>query len=221
MGVIILLIAVLTAIVFAWLSRQRLTSKPWLEEGAIGEFPGTGASEVPAAKLGLGVLVAVMAALFSLFLSAYAMRMQLADWGALPKPALLWVNTGILVLSSAGLEWARNAADRDDMDGVVVGMLAGGVAALAFLVAQLVAWQQLAVAGYFVATSPASAFFYLLTAVHGLHLLGGMAALGRAASKLWHGLPLAELRASVELCAIYWHFLLLVWFVLFALLLLT
>ena len=221
MGIVILLIVVMAVLAFAWLSRQRLTAKPWLEEGAIGEFPGTGASDVPAAKLGLGVLVAVIAALFALFLSAYVIRMQLADWGSLPKPALLWVNTGLLILSSAGMQWARNAGDRGDLDGIVAGMLAGGVSALAFLVAQLVAWQLLRSGGYFVATSPATSFFYLLTAVHGLHILGGMVALARPALKLWAGASAEDVRGSVELCTIYWHFLLIVWFVLFTLLLVT
>ena len=77
MGIVILIIAGLAGIVFWWLSTQRLGSKPWLEHGAIGEFPGTGATALPAGKLGLGVLVAVIAALFALFLSAYVMRMQI------------------------------------------------------------------------------------------------------------------------------------------------
>jgi cytochrome c oxidase subunit 3 len=178
-GVIILLIASLAAIVVWWLSKQRLMAKPWLEEGALGEFPGSGASALPASKIGLGVLVAVIASLFALFVSAYFMRMQLADWRPVPKPTLLWINTGVLILSSAGLQWAQDAADRREIDGVKTGIFAAALAALAFLAGQLFAWQQLSSLGYFVATSPASSFFYLITAVHALHLLGGLVALGR------------------------------------------
>src|SRR3954451_20285371 len=129
-------------------------AKPWLEEGALGEFPGTGASSVPAAKIGLGVFVAVVAALFALFLSAYVMRMQLIDWRPVPKPTLLWINTGVLILSSAGLQWAQDAADRRNLDGVRTGLFAAGLAALAFLAGQLFAWQQLGSLGYFVTTNP-------------------------------------------------------------------
>jgi cytochrome c oxidase subunit III len=220
-GVIILLVAALAAIVVWWLSKQRLMAKPWLEEGALGEFPGTGASSLPPAKIGLGVFVAVVASLFALFLSAYVMRMQLADWRPVPKPTLLWINTGVLILSSAGLQWAQDAADRRDIGGVRAGLYAGGGAALAFLLGQILAWQQLRSMGYFVTTNPASSFFYLMTAVHGLHLAGGLAALGRTILKGRAGVAIQELRSSIELCAIYWHFLLVVWLILFGFLLLS
>jgi len=215
---IVLFLAVIAVIVGWWLSQQRLTAKPWLEEGAIGEFPGTGAMTQPAAKIGLGVFLAVAGALFTLVISAYSMRQNLADWRALPVPKLLWFNTGVLVLSSVALQWAHLAARRNDLEGVITGLLGGGVSAVIFLVGQLLAWQQLIVAGYFVASNPANSFFYLITAVHGLHLMGGLVALGRTTSKAWRGAKLAEVQLSVELCAIYWHFLLLVWLVLLGLL---
>jgi cytochrome c oxidase subunit 3 len=215
---IVLFLAVIAVIVGWWLSQQRLMAKPWLEEGPVGEFPGTGAMTSPAAKIGLGVFLAVAGALFTLFISAYSMRMNMADWQALPVPKLLWFNTGVLVLSSIALQWAHLAARRDDLEGVIVGLLAGGVSAIVFLVGQLLAWQQLNAAGYFVASNPANSFFYLLTAAHGLHLMGGLVALGRTTTKVWRGVQMAELRLSVELCAIYWHFLLLVWLVLLGLL---
>ena len=70
-------------------------------------------------------------------------------------------------------------------------------------------------------TNPANGFFYLITGLHGLHLLGGLVAWGRTSDKVWRGFEPAQVRLSVELCAVYWHFLLVVWLVLFALLLLT
>ena len=123
MGAIILFVAMLAVVVVWWLSTQRLAAKPWLEEGPIGEFPGTGALPLPAAKVGLGVFAAVVGALFALIFTAYLMRMQLADWRPLLKPTVLWVNTGVLILSSAGLQWARDASERGDMDGIRAGLL--------------------------------------------------------------------------------------------------
>jgi cytochrome c oxidase subunit III len=215
---IVLFLAVIAIIVGSWLSQQRLMAKPWLEEGPIDDFPGTGAVSLPAAKLGLGVFLAVAGSLFALFVSAYSMRQSLGDWRALPVPKLLWFNTGVLVLSSIALQWAHSAARRDDLEAVIIGLLAGGVSAVIFLVGQLLAWQQLRAAGYFLASNPANTFFYLLTAVHGLHLMGGLAALGRTTAKVWRSTEVAEVRLSVELCTIYWHFLLLVWLVLLGLL---
>jgi cytochrome c oxidase subunit 3 len=182
---IILFMAVIAVIVGWWLSQQRLTAKPWLEEGPIDDFPDTGAMTLPAAKIGLGVFLAV---------------------------------AGVLVVSSIALQWAHVAARRNDMDGVSVGLGAGGASAITFLVGQLLAWQQLSGAGYFLASNPANSFFYLITAVHGLHLMGGLVALGRTTAKVWRGAEMTQVRLSVELCAIYWHFLLLVWLVLLGLL---
>jgi cytochrome c oxidase subunit 3 len=166
----------------------------------------------------LGVFLAVVGSLFALFISAYSMRMNMVDWRALPVPKLLWFNTGVLVTSSIALQWAHMAARRNDTDGVIIGLLAAGASAVIFLVGQLLAWQQLKVAGYFVASNPANSFFYLITAMHGLHLMGGLVALGRTTAKVWRGAKMTQVRLSVELCAIYWHFLLLVWLVLLGLL---
>jgi cytochrome c oxidase subunit III len=206
------------AIVAWWLSQQRLTAKPWLEVGAIGEVSDTGASSLPAATIGLGVFLAVVSSLFALFISAYFMRMQVADWAQLPAPKLLWFNTGVLILSSAALQYAQVAARRGRMEGVGDGLIAGGLFAFAFLIGQLFAWRQLNAAGYFLAANPGNAFFYLFTGVHGLHLLGGLVALGRTADKVWRGFEVNQVRLSVQLCALYWHFLLALWLVLFSLL---
>jgi cytochrome c oxidase subunit 3 len=218
MSAIILFMAGIAAIAGWWLSQQRLAAKPWLEEGAIGDFRGGGASSLPTAKIGLGVFLAVVGSLFALFISAYSMRMELIDWRPLPVPKLLWFNTCVLIASSGALQWAQVAARRDDSEGVMVGLLAAGVSAVVFLVGQLLAWQQLTSAGYFAAANPANAFFYLITATHGLHLLGGLVALGKVTAKAWRGVAVPKLRLSVELCTMYWHFLLLVWLILLALL---
>jgi len=215
---IILFMAGIAAIAGWWLSQQRLASKPWLEEGVLVDFRGDNASSLPPAKIGLGVFLAVVGCLFTLLISAYSMRMEMGEWRPAPVPKLLWLNTGMLILSSGALQWAQVAARRGKMDAVRIGLLAGAASAVIFLVGQLLAWQQLKVAGYFVASNPANSFFYLITAVHGLHLMGGLVALGRTTAKVWRGAKMIQVRLSVELCAIYWHFLLLVWLVLLGLL---
>jgi len=220
-GVTILFFSGLAVIAVWWLSKHRIASKSWLEQGPAGEFPGTGVSAIPVAKIGLGVLLAALGSLFALFISAYLMRMQLADWQPVPKPTLLWINTGVLMLSSAALQWARAAADRRDQGGVRTGLMAAAAAALAFVVGQLFAWQQLAGTGHFLTAGPASSFFYLITALHGLHLIGGVIALSAVTVRAWRGLEAGRLRLSLDLCSMYWDFLLLMWLVLFGLLLLT
>ena len=83
------------------------------------------------------------------------------------------------------------------------------------------AWQAIGPDLYYVQGSPAIAFFYVLTVVHGLHLVGGLYVLGRAAHRFAGGTQLIDLRQSLSLCATYWHFLLLVWLAVFGMLLLA
>ena len=203
---------------------HHLTEKPWLPapKGAAGELhDGSELLALPAATIGLRVFLAVVAVVFSLLVVTYTERMELGDWRSFPQPWLLWLNTALLVTSSVALQWARVSADRGQIGGVRDGLIAGGVCAFAFLAGQLMAWKLLIDLGYFAATNPAIAFFYLITAMHALHLMGGLVAWGRTTAKVWRGVDVAQVRLSVELCAVYWHFLLLVWLVLFGLLLLT
>jgi cytochrome c oxidase subunit 3 len=131
---------------------------------------------------------------------------------------VLWFNTAVLIVSSGALQSAVIAARHHDRDAMLLGLLAGAASALVFLVGQLLAWQQLYAAGYGLSVNPANAFFYLLTATHGLHVLGGLVGLARTTVRASRGAGTAKLRLGVELCAMYWHFLLLVWLVLLALL---
>lgn len=200
---------------------RKLTAKPWLpdQDGAVEEENGF---DVPAAKIGLNFLLAVVTVFFFLSMVAYWMRMELPDWKPLTEPQLLWLNTGILVLASIALQWARSSVRKGQSDGLKTGMLIGGALTVAFLVGQYAAWQQLGAAGYYADSNPANAFFYMITALHGIHMLGGLVALARVVPELFKpDTDMAELRTRVELCTTYWHYLLLVWVVLFGLLLAT
>ncbi|RWP29639.1 cytochrome c oxidase subunit 3 [Mesorhizobium sp.] len=218
MSVILVFLLVIVGFAGWWLSHQRLMAKPWLEQGLIGDIIGPEGSALPTAKIGLGVFLAVVGCLFALFTSAYFMRMALSDWQALPLPRVLWFNTGVLVLSSIALQCASVAARRGEIDAVRLGLVTAGLTALAFLVGQLVAWRELTADGYLLTANPANSFFYLITGMHGLHILGGLVGLGRTTAGAWNGARPERLRLSVELCAMYWHFLLFVWLAIFALL---
>ncbi len=219
MSVILVFLLVIAGIAVWWLSHQRLMAKPWLEQGVIDTFNGSVKPDIPTAKIGLGVFLAVVGCLFALFTSAYFMRMELADWRPLPLPRLLWFNTGVLVLSSVALQCAVAAARKGQIDTLRLGLVTAGLTAVGFLIGQLFAWRILADEGFLLSSNPANSFFYLITGLHGLHILGGLAGLGRTTVNAWSGAPIARVRLGVELCAMYWHFLLFVWlglFVLFA-----
>jgi cytochrome c oxidase subunit 3 len=101
-------------------------------------------------------------------------------------------------------------------------LLLTGALTTAFVVGQYVAWQQLQNSGQLITSNPSNAFFYFLTGAHAIHMLGGLYVWARATLKFALGKAEASaIRRSIELCAIYWHFLLLVWLILFGLLLST
>jgi cytochrome c oxidase subunit 3 len=213
----LIFLALLMAAILWWLFRQTVNVQPWVADGPARDVhPGVLAR--PIAKTALIAFLGVATSLFALFISAYAMRIDFLDWNPIPQPRLLMLNTAILVVASVAMEWTVFSARRGDRKGVQAGLLASGMLTFAFLAGQLFVWKQLADAGYFLATSAATGFFYLLTAVHGLHVLGGLVAWGRSAGRVWSGGDLARIRLGVELCAIYWHFLLAVWVVLFTVL---
>jgi cytochrome c oxidase subunit 3 len=210
------LLSLLMGTIVWWLFRQTLNVQPWLALPAGAALRGKPAR--PPIKTALWVFLTVATSLFGLFISAYAMRLSFVDWSPLPQPRLLQLNTALLVAASIAMEWTVFAARRADASSVRKGLWAGGALTFGFLAGQLVVWNLMADAGYFVGSSAASAFFYLLTAVHGLHVLGGLVAWARAGLRARRDGDPARLRLAVELCAIYWHFLLAVWVVVFALL---
>ena len=219
LGIYLVFLALLMGTLVWWLVRQSVNVQPWVAHAGAEDVHG-GALARPAAKTALWVFLGVATSLFALFISAYAMRISFLDWSPLPQPRLLMLNTAVLVLASGAMQWAVIAARRRNARTVRSALLLGGVLGFAFVAGQLAVWKQLSDAGYFLATSAATGFFYLLTAVHAIHVLGGLVGWGRTWARASHraaAMP-ASLTLSVEMCAIYWHFLLVVWVVLFAVL---
>ena len=223
MSVSILFVLVAIGILGWWLFARQLTAKPWEAQQSLADNEyGAHGLTVASARIGLWVLLAVITSFFTLFISAYGMRMMMSDWQPLAEPKLLWLNTGLLILSSLAFQWTSASAERGDAPRVKAGLIAAGALAMVFLAGQLLAWRELSASGQFVSSNVANAFFYLLTGLHALHLLGGLSVWGRTTLKMWRGgSEPGQVRLRVGLCAMYWHYLLLVWLVLFGLLLAT
>ncbi len=217
MTAILIFSAVIMAVIVWWLMKHTLNTQPWVAQATIEEVHGGFASQPPV-RLGLWVFLTVVAMLFMLLIVAYGTRMVYEDWRPMPQLRLLWANTFVLIFSSIALQWATLAVRRGKLDNMRVGLLVGGAFTVVFLLGQILAWQQLARMDYFAMTNPAIAFFYMITGIHGIHLIGGLIAWGRTISRVWGDFDVETVKQSVELCTAYWHFLLLVWFVLFGLL---
>lgn len=222
MSVMGLFFVFIASVAVMWLWRQGVLHSPWLEEGEVTQYPSPRAPGVPppsAMKVGLAVFLAVAGCLFSLLTAAFFMRMESPDWRAPPVPGVLWFNTAVLVASSAALHFAYVAAKRGDMHRLRMMLLAGGAGASIFLFGQLWAWRELIDTGYFVSGNPANAFFYLLTGAHALHVIGGLVALARTSARAFESARVTSaLPGGVELCSLYWHFLLFIWLLMFAML---
>jgi cytochrome c oxidase subunit 3 len=215
MTVTLIFLAVLMALFAGWLLSQSFNVQPWVAHSATApQMPPA----VTAPRVGLAVFLAVATSLFALTVSAYMMRMHMgADWRPMPAPALLWANTGILLLGSIGLQRAWNAAREGRTGALRRNLIAGGAGAIAFIGGQYLVWRQLEAAGYYLSSNPANAFFYLLTALHALHLAGGLVAWAGALSRMRRGAAPEAVLVRVELCAVYWHYLFVLWVVLFGL----
>ena len=203
---------------------SRLAEKSW--EGPSADAVDPASYRPPAAKVGVIVYFGVIAVLFGLISSAYVMRMgmpgmghgPIGDWHPMPEPPVLWVNSFVLLLSSLAWEAARSGIRQGRADLMHRSMLAAGLLGILFLAGQLLLWRQFVQAGYYASSNPANAFFYLITALHGLHIAGGLFFWVRAVLQLRAG---KDIQLPVELCAVYWHFLLLVWALMMALLIST
>jgi cytochrome c oxidase subunit 3 len=207
---------------------SRLTEKSW--ENAGTDLTIDPADYRPAAgTVGVWIYIGVATMLFGLVSMAYFMRMgmpgmehgQANDWRPMPEPALIWINTGVLLLSSLAWEAARGAARRGGGNMLLIATLAAGALAFLFLAGQLALWAEFRAHGYFAAANPANSFFYLITGLHGAHLLGGLYFWGRLVPRLSAGSDSKAVGLFVDLCALYWHFLLLVWLVMLGLLIST
>ena len=218
-------IALATGVLVWALLVRKFTAKPW--EAALERGIGDDLPDAAPARVGLWVFLAVVTSLFALFMSAYYMRMghghgEVHDWNRLVEPSVLWLNSVLLIAASAAMQWSRASVVRGDTDRARDGLLIGGLLTIAFLGGQLYAWNVVRHSDVFTPGNPAVAFFYVLTAVHGLHLVGGLFVWVRTLIRIVpkRAEPI-DVRLSIELCTVYWHYLLLVWIALFALLIST
>ena len=200
---------------------SKLTEKSWLTPGVVGDVHDHREVQGPAAKTALTMFMAVLTSVFFLFVVGYRMRMAEPDWVPVSDPGLLWVNSAALILASVFMHQAKRAVADGKIKAVQHALTLAGFFSIAFLVGQYTAWGLLRDSGLYAITSPAAAFFMLLTGLHAVHLIGGLAVLGRATVRAWQGIEIKRIELSVELCTTYWHFLLFVWYVFFTLLLLT
>ena len=221
---------------------EQLTVKPKIGVGAGGGGPrnrkglggnggrgsgggdGFSAQDSPERyRIGMWIALASILMLFTALTSAYIVRAGTGnDWRPIAMPRLLWVSTALILTSSLTISIALRALKRKDHSAYKRWLLLTVMLGLGFLATQLLSWQQLVAQRVYVSTNPHSSFFYLLTAVHGAHLLGGIFGLDFLLLRSWRKAANAKSEAKREAAAgavaLYWHFMDGLWIFLFLLL---
>jgi cytochrome c oxidase subunit III len=213
------------------INERRIPSRPASSSGnggwrnlvpASGDLRAVKDYSPPPASTGIWVGLAAISMSFAALTSALIVREGSSlDWRYFTLPSILYLNTAILLASSVTLEIARRR----------IASFMGGLRAqaasparwlyaslglgLVFVAGQYVAWQQLSSQGLYLATNPASSFFYVLTAAHALHIFGGLGGLTLAIRRLSRGVLK---RTTLDTVARYWHFMDVLWIYLLLLL---
>jgi len=188
--------------------------KPPANEGG-GDDGGWGRPfrRVPSGRYLTGIAVAIVSILmfFMALVTAYVVRKGGGgEWATFQFPEIIWLNTAILVASSVTLELARRRLSKSDLSGFRALWWISTILGFGFLDGQIFVWRQLFDQGVFMASNPASSFFYLFTGAHAMHVLGGIGALLFVALRNFDLAKVSRATAA-EVTSYFWHFLDALW----------
>jgi cytochrome c oxidase subunit 3 len=172
-------------------------------------------------KFALWLFIVTVIMIFAALTSAYIVRQAEGNWFVFDLPQLFWINTGIILASSMTMHWAYLSAKRDNLETVKTATIITTVLGLAFLVGQYMAWGSLVASKVYFVGNPSGSFVYVLSGLHGLHIVGGVVFLLILLGSTWKYKVHAKNLNLIEMCATYWHFLGGLWLYLFVFLLLN
>jgi cytochrome c oxidase subunit 3 len=174
-----------------------------------------------AKKFALWLFCVSVVMIFGALTSAYIVRQAEGNWLVFELPQLFWVNTGIILMSSITMHWAYLSAKRDSLESVKIAMVLTTILGVSFLVGQYLAWGDLVDQKVYLVGNPSGSFVYILSGLHGLHIIGGVVFLLIVLISAFRYKVHSKSLNQVEMCVTYWHFLGGLWLYLFVFLLLT
>lgn len=172
-------------------------------------------------KFALWLFMVSSSMLFAAWTSAYIVRQGNGNWMIFDLPELFWINTAVILLSSVSMHWAFAAAKRDNIKAVQTGLAITLTLGVIFLVGQYFAWGQLVSNKVYFVGNPSGSFVYVLSGVHGLHIVSGLIFLLIVLVAAFRYKVHSKNRLTLEMCTTYWHFLDGLWLYLFVFLLLN
>jgi len=207
---------------------KSLQEKPWLPIvlGQQTNLPYSASGKENAASTALRFFLAVITVIFFLFTITFLQRTQSFDFQALSgEPWLpftnanvLWQNSAYLLLASISIILAKKFAEQQSHYAIIISLTATAFFTLLFVSGQVKVWQQLNQSGFYIYTNPANSYYFLLTGVHALHIIGGILVFMRCIWLFYFNLSYQQLASRLKLCALYWHYLFFIWLFLFFLL---
>jgi cytochrome c oxidase subunit III len=172
-------------------------------------------TQIPTFKILLWLSMVSMVMMFAGLTSGYIVRQAQANWLVFELPQVFIYSTIIIILSSISMYWAQRSVSKNDRGGLTKGLTVTLLLGMAFCMTQFSAWSELVDQGIYFIGNPAGSFLYVLSALHLAHLVGGMLYLTIVTARSYQGRYNAENHLPIELCAIFWHFLDLLWVYLF------
>ncbi len=171
-------------------------------------------------KFAMWLFLASVGMLFAAFTSAYIVRQAEGNWVYFELPRLFYLTTFIILASTVTMQWAYWSAKKDNLDRVKLLVTATSILGVVFLIGQVMAWRELVKISVYLVGNPSGSFLYILTGLHGLHLVSGIVFLLIVLNATWRYKVHSKNLAQIEMCTTYWHFLGGLWVYLFVFLLL-
>jgi cytochrome c oxidase subunit III len=166
-------------------------------------------------KFILWLFIVSIVMIFASLTSAYIVRQAEGNWLQFDLPSMFYVSSGIIVLSSITMHLAYMAAKKDNFSGLKLAMFFTTFLGIAFLYAQYESWKQLVDMGVYFVGNPSGSFMYVISGVHGFHLISGVIFLIIVLISSFKDMVHAKNLRRIEMCATYWHFLGGLWLYLF------
>jgi cytochrome c oxidase subunit III len=170
-------------------------------------------------KFILWLFLVTIIMLFASQTSAYLVRRAEGNWLEFEMPRIFWFSTGVLLLSSAAMQWAYQAAKKDQFKQLKIAISITFVLGLAFLWMQFEGWKELVRMNVYFVGNPSGSFFYVFTGLHGFHIITGLIVLFVSLTAALKMRVHAKNLRRIQICATYWHFLDILWLYLFVFLL--
>src|SRR6266850_5118509 len=171
-------------------------------------------------KFAMWLFLASVGMLFAAFTSAYIVRQAEGNWVYFELPRLFYYTTFIILLSSVTMQWAYQSAKKDNLNRVKLLVAVTSILGIVFLAGQVLAWRELVKMSIYLVGNPSGSFLYVLTGLHGLHLVTAIIFLLVVLNSTWKYKVHSKNLAQIEMCTTYWHFLSGLWVYLFVFLLL-